>query len=39
MQDHQPGNWHDQALSALTAALNTDEVRGLAPDEAAARLH
>jgi P-type Ca2+ transporter type 2C len=39
MQDHQPGSWHDQALSELTTALNTDEVRGLAPDEAAARLH
>ena len=31
MQDHPPGNWHDQALSELTAALHTDEVRGLAP--------
>jgi Ca2+-transporting ATPase len=39
MQDHQPGSCHDQALSELTTALNTDEVRGLAPDEAAARLH
>src|SRR5215831_15328519 len=39
MQDHQRGSWHDQALSELTAALNTDEVRGLAPDEAAARLY
>jgi len=39
MQDHQPGNWHDQALSELPTALHTDEVCGLAPDEAAARLH
>ena len=39
MQGHQPGSWHDQALSELTTALNTDEARGLAPDEAAARLH
>jgi len=23
MQDHQPGSWHDQALSELTTALNT----------------
>ena len=38
MQDHQPGSWHDQALSELTTALNTDEARGLAPAEAAARL-
>jgi Ca2+-transporting ATPase len=39
MQYHQPESWHDQPLSALTTALHTDAVRGLAPQEAAARLH
>jgi hypothetical protein len=39
MQYHQPESWHDQPLSALTTALHTDAVRGLAPQAAAARLH
>jgi Cation transporter/ATPase, N-terminus len=39
LQDHQLRSWHDRPFSELTTALNTDEGRGLAPDEAAARLH
>jgi magnesium-transporting ATPase (P-type) len=38
MQRQRSETWHDRPLSELTAVLNTDGVRGLAPHEAAARL-
>lgn len=38
MQRHQLESWHDRPLSELTAALHTNEVRGLTPHEAAVRL-
>jgi P-type Ca2+ transporter type 2C len=34
-----PESWHDTAMPALTAQLTTDVRHGLAPQEAAARLH
>src|SRR5919109_3063228 len=39
MQCNQGADWYDQPLSEITAALHTDEVGGLTPHEAAARLH
>ena len=38
MECNQGTGWYDRPLSGLTAALHTDEVGGLAPHEAAARL-
>src|SRR5262252_3909664 len=38
MQCNQGAGWSDRPLSEATAALHTDEVRGLAAHEAAARL-
>src|SRR5215467_255045 len=38
MQCNQGAGWYDRPLSETTAALHTDEVRGLAALEAAARL-
>ena len=38
MQCNQSADWYDRPLSETTAALHTDEVRGLAAHEAAARL-
>ena len=39
MQCNQGAGWYDRPLSEITAALHTDEMGGLAPHEAAARLH
>ena len=39
MQWNQDAGWYDQPLYEIIAALHTDEVEGLAPHEAAVRLH